>query len=113
MLLFLVAVIAVAVTGGFLPALAEAIIGSLLLNYYFTPPIHQFAISQGNNILALIVFVTRRPGGRAGSWTERPAGPAVRARNAESEPAGDGAGSILRGQGAVEAILERCGRRSG
>src|SRR5579859_6244299 len=43
-LAFLVAVIAVALVGGFLPAVAEAIAGSLLLNYYFTPPIHYFTI---------------------------------------------------------------------
>ncbi|HEY6787250.1 MAG TPA: DUF4118 domain-containing protein [Trebonia sp.] len=106
-LLFLVAVITVAVTGGFLPALAEAIIGSLLLNYYFTPPIHQFTISQGNNILALVVFVTV---GLVVSWvvdrTARQTKQSARA-NAESELLATAAGSILRGQGAVEAILER------
>jgi two-component system sensor histidine kinase KdpD len=106
-LLFLVAVIAVAVTGGFLPALAEAIIGSLLLNYYFTPPIHQFTISQGNNVLALVVFVTV---GLVVSWvvdtTARRSKQASRA-NAESELMVTAAGGILRGQGALEAILER------
>jgi two-component system sensor histidine kinase KdpD len=106
-LLFLVAVIAVAVTGGFLPALAEAIIGSLLLNYYFTPPIHQFTISQGNNVLALVVFVTV---GLVVSWvvdrTARRTKQAARA-NAESELLVTAAGSILRGQDALEAVLER------
>jgi two-component system sensor histidine kinase KdpD len=106
-LLFLVAVIAVAVTGGFLPALAEAIIGSLLLNYYFTPPLHQFTIAQGNNVLALLVFVTV---GLVVSWvvdrTARRTKQAARA-NAESELLVTAAGSILRGQGALEAILER------
>jgi two-component system sensor histidine kinase KdpD len=106
-LLFLVAVIAVALVGGFLPALAEAIIGSLLLNYYFTPPIHQWTIAQGNNVLALVVFVTV---GLVVSWvvdnTARRTKQAARA-NAESELLVVAAGSILRGQGAVEAILER------
>ena len=54
---FLVAVIAVALTGGFVPALLEAIAASLLLNYYFTPPIHQWTIAEANNALALGVFV--------------------------------------------------------
>jgi len=106
-LAFLVAVIAVAVVGGFLPALAEAIVGSLLLNYYFTPPIHQFTISQANNALALGVFVAV---GLAVSWTvdttARRTKQAVRA-NAESELLVTTAGSILRGQDAVEALLER------
>jgi two-component system sensor histidine kinase KdpD len=106
-LLFLVAVIAVAVTGGFLPALLEAIAGSLLLNYYFTPPIHQWTISQGNNVLALAVFIVV---GLVVSWvvdiTARRTKQAARA-NAESELLVTTAGSILRGQGALDAILER------
>jgi two-component system sensor histidine kinase KdpD len=106
-LLFLVAVIAVAVTGGFLPALVEAIAGSLLLNYYFTPPIHQFTIAQANNVLALAVFIVV---GLVVSWvvdiTARRTKQAARA-NAESELLVTTAGSVLRGQGAVDAILER------
>ena len=64
-LVFLVAVVAVALVGGFLPALLAAIAGSLLLNYYFTPPIHQFTIAETNNVLALGVFVAV---GLAVSW---------------------------------------------
>jgi two-component system, OmpR family, sensor histidine kinase KdpD len=104
---FLVAVIAVAIVGGFLPALAEAIVGSLLLNYYFTAPIHQWTIAQPNNALALGVFVAV---GLAVSWvvdtTARRTKQAVRA-NAESELMVTTAGSILRGQDAVDALLER------
>ena len=48
-LAFLVAVIAVALVGGFLPAVVEAIAASLLLNYYFTPPIHYWTIAEANN----------------------------------------------------------------
>jgi two-component system sensor histidine kinase KdpD len=106
-LAFLVAVIAVALTGGFLPALVEAVAGSLLLNYYFTPPIHQFTIAEANNVVALIVFVAV---GVAVSWvvdlTARRTKQAARA-SAESELLATTAGSILRGQGAVDAILER------
>src|SRR5215467_8669857 len=57
MLVYLMAVIAVAVTGGFVPAVLEAIAASLLLNYYFTPPIYQWTIAEANNALALGVFV--------------------------------------------------------
>src|SRR6201996_2958548 len=64
-LIYLVAVIAVALTGGFVPALLEAIAASLLLNYYFTPPIHQWTIAEANNALALGVFVAV---GLAVSW---------------------------------------------
>jgi two-component system sensor histidine kinase KdpD len=56
-LAFLVAVMAVAVVGGFVPAVLEAIAGSLLLTFYFTPPVHKFTIAQANNAAALGVFV--------------------------------------------------------
>ena len=106
-LAFLVAVIVVALTGGFVPALLEAVAGSLLLNYYFTPPIHQFTIAEANNVVALVVFVAV---GLAVSWvvdlTARRSKQAARA-SAESELLATTAGSILRGQGAVDAILER------
>jgi two-component system sensor histidine kinase KdpD len=106
-LLFLVAVIAVAVVGGFLPAMLEAIAGSLLLNYYFTPPLHLFTIAEANNWLALGVFIAV---GLVVSWvvdtTARRTKQAARA-NAESELLVTTAGSILRGQGALDALLER------
>ena len=106
-LAFLVAVIIVALVGGFLPAVAEAIAGSLLLNYYFTPPIHHWTIAEANNWLALGVFVAV---GIVVSWvvdtTARRSKQAARA-NAESELLVTTAGSILRGQGAVDALLER------
>jgi two-component system sensor histidine kinase KdpD len=106
-LAFLVAVIAVALTGGFLPALVEAVAASLLLNYYFTPPIHSWTISQANNALALGVFVAV---GLVVSWvvdiTARRTNQAARA-SAESELLVTTAGSILRGQGALDALLER------
>jgi two-component system sensor histidine kinase KdpD len=56
-LLYLVVVIAVALIGGLLPALTCAVAATLLLNYYFTPPLHSFTISDHNNALALVVFV--------------------------------------------------------
>ena len=107
MLAFLVAVIAVAVTGGFVPALLEAIVASLLLNYYFTPPIHQWTIAEANNALALVVFVAV---GLVVSWVvdiaARRTKQAARA-NAESELLVTTAGSILRGQGALDALLDQ------
>ncbi len=106
-LLFLVAVIAVALVGGFVPAVLEAIAGSLLLNYYFTPPIHQFTISQANNALALGIFVV--VGLVVSSVVDgaaRRSKQAARA-SAESEMLVTAAGSVLRGQQALAAVLDR------
>ncbi len=106
-LLFLTAVIVVALTGGFVPAVLAAVIGSLLLNYYFIPPIHQLTIAQANNALALAVFVIV---GLLVSWVvdiaARRTKQAARA-NAESELLTTTAGSVLRGQQGLSALLER------
>jgi two-component system, OmpR family, sensor histidine kinase KdpD len=58
LLIYLLLVVAVAAVGGLWPALAAAVAGFLLANWYFVPPIHTFTIGEGENILALIVFVT-------------------------------------------------------
>jgi two-component system sensor histidine kinase KdpD len=57
LLLFLLLVIGVSAVGGLLPALVAAISGFLLANWYFTPPLYTFTISEGENILALVVFL--------------------------------------------------------
>ena len=58
MLLFLLMTVIVALVGGLRPALVSAVTGSLLLNYYFTPPLHTLTIQDTNNALALFVFIT-------------------------------------------------------
>ncbi len=106
-LFFLVAVIAVALVGGFVPAVLVAIAGSLLLNYYFTPPIHQLTIAEANNALALGIFVA--VGLVVSSVVDgaaRRSKQAARA-TAESELLVTAAGSVLRGQQALAAVLDR------
>jgi two-component system sensor histidine kinase KdpD len=106
-LMFLVAVILVALVGGFAPAVLAAITASLLLNYYFTPPIHQFTIAQANNALALGVFVVvALLVSSVVDMAARRTKQAARA-NAESELLATTAGSVLRGQQGLSALLER------
>ena len=57
MLLFLLLVVLVSGVGGLWPALAAAIGGSLLVNWYFVPPLYTFTIDEGENILAIVVFL--------------------------------------------------------
>ena len=47
----------VAAVGGLWPALVAAVGGFLLVNWYFTPPLHTFTIANGENVLALVVFL--------------------------------------------------------
>jgi two-component system, OmpR family, sensor histidine kinase KdpD len=58
LLIYLVAVVAVAIVGGFWPAVLAAISASLLLNWYFTKPLHTLTIAEPRNMLALLLFVT-------------------------------------------------------
>jgi two-component system sensor histidine kinase KdpD len=58
LLIYLVIVVTTAVIGGFWPAVLTAVASSLLLNWYFTPPLHTFTIEQPRNLLALVLFVT-------------------------------------------------------
>ena len=44
-------------SAGSLPAIVAAVSGSLLANFFFTPPVHTFTIAEGENLLALFVFL--------------------------------------------------------
>ncbi|GAA4396142.1 ATP-binding protein [Tsukamurella soli] len=57
LMLFLVLTVGVALVGGLRPAVPNAVLGSLLLNYYFTPPFYTLTIASGENVFALAVFV--------------------------------------------------------
>jgi len=106
-LVYLVAVIVVALVGGFVPAVLLAVASSLLLNYYFTPPIHLWTIAEANNALALGVFVVVAL--LVSSVVDRAARRTRQAARAGAESAllATTAGSVLRGQRAVEAVLDR------
>jgi two-component system sensor histidine kinase KdpD len=106
-LIFLAGVIGVALVGGFIPALIAAVASSLLLNYYFTPPIYRFTIADVNNAFALVIFVA--VGLAVSSVVDTAARRTKQAARsgAESELLATTAGSVLRGQGALPAVLDR------
>ena len=51
-------VVAATVVGGFWPGVFAAVAACLLLNWYFTEPLHTFTIAEPRNLLALVLFVT-------------------------------------------------------
>ncbi|WP_427134383.1 DUF4118 domain-containing protein [Pseudarthrobacter sp. S9] len=57
MLVQLTGSVAVALVGGLWPAIAAALWSSLLVNYFSTPPVGDLAISDSQNVLAILVFV--------------------------------------------------------
>ncbi|MDT4906352.1 MAG: two-component system, OmpR family, sensor histidine kinase KdpD [Pseudonocardiales bacterium] len=107
MLLYLLVVVIVSLVGGFLPAFATAIVASLLLNYYFVPPLHRFAIHGAENVLALIVFIVIASlVSRVVDLAARRSSEAARS-NAEAETLSTLAGSLLRGEQALPALMDR------
>lgn len=106
-LLYLLLVVATALVGGMRPAVTCAVVGFGLLNWYFTPPLHSFTIAEGENLLALVVFVgvavtVSAIVNLAGRRTRD----AARAR-AQAEVLSTLAGHVLRGEGALPSLLER------
>src|SRR5262245_21413631 len=57
LLLFLLLVVVVAAVGGLVPGLVAALGGFLLVNWFFTPPLYTLTIGEGENLLALFVFL--------------------------------------------------------
>jgi two-component system sensor histidine kinase KdpD len=107
MLLYLLVVVIAALAGGFYPAFVSAIAASLLINYYFVPPIHTFTISAPENVLALVVFVLIASlVSRVVDMAARRSSEAARS-NAEAETLSTLAGSLLRGEQALPALLQR------
>jgi two-component system sensor histidine kinase KdpD len=57
LLLNLALVIAVAATGGIRPGLVASVFSVGLTNWFLTPPVHTLHISNGDDIVALVIFV--------------------------------------------------------
>ncbi|GAA2625887.1 sensor histidine kinase KdpD [Streptomyces axinellae] len=106
-LLFLVLTVAAGLVGGLLPALASAAVGSGLLNYYFTAPIHTWTISSLRNVVSLAVFFGVAVAvASVVDLAARRTHQAARLR-AESEILSMLAGSVLRGEDSLDALLDR------
>ena len=107
LLLMLALTVGVALLGGLWPALASAVLGTLLINFYFTPPVHTFSIEKRENALALAIFVGVAVA--VASIVDLAARRSAEAAHSQSEAAtlGTLAGSALRGDDSVESLLEQ------
>jgi two-component system sensor histidine kinase KdpD len=54
---FVLASVAVALVGGLGPALVSALLGGLLLNYFFVPPIYSLSIASPDNLITLLTML--------------------------------------------------------
>jgi two-component system, OmpR family, sensor histidine kinase KdpD len=101
LLLFLLLVVWTAALGGLWPALLSAVSGILLVNWYFTPPLHTFTIERGENILALVVFLAVAT--TVSLFVDLAARRSVQGRRAQAEAE---ALARLAGSAPVEAVLD-------
>ncbi|MEV2268066.1 DUF4118 domain-containing protein [Nonomuraea africana] len=106
-LFFLCLVIGVALVGGRWPAITAAVGGSLLLNWFFTPPIGHLTIADPENLFALIVFVVVAAAVSAiVDMAARRTREAASA-GADAEVLATLAGHVLRGDAALPSLLAR------
>ena len=104
-LAFQLFVVVVALVGGIWPALLAAIAAGLLLDYFFVDPLYTITIAEPLHLLALVIFIlvavlvsivvdqaARRSRAAARS-------------GAEAETLAAVAGSVLRGQDALDALI--------
>ncbi|MEU2776290.1 ATP-binding protein [Streptomyces sp. NPDC007162] len=106
-LLFLLAVVGVACIGGVASAVIASITASLLLNYWFVPPIGAFTLDDPNALLALAVFaVVAATVAAVVDRSLRLSRRSARA-TAEAETMSSLAGSIVRGEATIPALLDR------
>jgi two-component system sensor histidine kinase KdpD len=106
-LLFLLAVVGVACIGGVASALLAAVTASLLLNWFFIPPVHRFTVGEANNALALGVFAVVAVTVAAIVDRSLRLSRRAAAATAEAETLSSLAGGILRGDHTVALLLER------
>jgi len=113
--LYMLAVLFVAIRRGQLPALLTALASVLVLNYFFIEPRHQFTIASSQNAVALVVFLIAAVvvGRLAAASRERAAEAEERARQAaarqhEADLLASAASAVLEGED-LEAQLVAVG----
>ncbi|GAA1888400.1 sensor histidine kinase KdpD [Asanoa iriomotensis] len=107
LMLFLLWVIIVSLVGGRWPAIATAVVGFLLLNYFFTPPLRKFTVNDTENLLALAVFVVVAIAVSAVVDTAATRTREAAGASADAQTLATVAGSVLRGVRPMEALLRQ------
>jgi two-component system sensor histidine kinase KdpD len=100
-------VVLVSLVGGIWPAVFAAIMSGVTLNYFFVPPYFTVSVADPRNLWALILYVVIAV--LVSFIVDRAARAARAARRAEAEAEllATVAGSVLRGDSAVPALISR------
>jgi two-component system sensor histidine kinase KdpD len=116
---YLLAVVLVAIRNGLVAALATAVASVLALNYFFITPVHRLTIADSENVVALAVFliVAAVVGRLAAAVRARAAEAEARARLASAREAESemlaGVAALLLGGDRVEEHLDEVAERAG
>jgi two-component system sensor histidine kinase KdpD len=106
-LLYLSVVLASGLVGGLVSAATIAVSASLVVNWFFTPPVHTFDIARPENLLGLVVFLLVAVVlGLAVEVGTRRAAEATRSA-AEAQVLSQLAGSVLQGRTRPAALLQQ------
>ena len=100
-------VVIVALIGGFWPALFAAVLSGLTLNFLFIEPLYTIHVDKAHHLLSLVLYVVIASlvsfiVDRAARYTR-----AARRSAAESELIQTIAGNVLRGESAIQALIDR------
>jgi two-component system sensor histidine kinase KdpD len=106
-LIVLMLVVGVALVGGLRPAVPAALVGGLALNYWFTPPLHDFSIDRADHVVVLAVYLAVAVAvSTVVHLATRRTAEATRAK-VEAEALSSIAGSTLGEQETLPALLDR------
>jgi len=106
-LLVLLVAVAVALVGGLRPAVPAALGGALLLNYFFTPPVHRLTVERPQDLVVLGVYLAVAVAvSVAVDLAARRSAEAARAA-AEAQALSSVAGSTLGEQATLPGILQQ------
>lgn len=107
LMLFMAAVLAVALLGGTLPALAAAVIAALIVDYFYFPPYNTLRITSTANLVAMLLLLgVAVTAARVVDISARRLREAAAAK-AEADTLAALTGTILRGERAIPALLEQ------
>ena len=106
-LLYLLAVVLVAVVGGVVVGLVSAIAAAFLINYFFVKPVHTLEVAQGEQALALAVFLVVAAVVSGAVELAARRARAEEQATAEADTLSELAGTDLDGGETLNAVLER------
>ncbi|KQM57710.1 ATP-binding protein [Agreia sp. Leaf210] len=106
-LTFQLVVVLVALVGGIWPALFAALLSGLTLDFFFVSPLYTVSVGEPLHLLALALYVVNAVLVSVVVDTAARRSRQARRAAAESELLASIAGSVLRGQDALQALVDR------